>query len=446
MGSPCGQTGRRATTDSTLQQRGNFVGISVYEKLICVLAGVNLEVLVYSTGTKILCQPVDSQNSWVSKSSICPGSTMAHVVLIPGLSRGSAGAICTQAALWGFTASTVRHLTLASIMKSRRKTDHLERTASVHRREVGAAGIGACQGKLPTYSPRQEEEGINNKQRKRGKGFYSREQRTDISGATLRVMAAAKVCEITHESPSVKSLRLLVADKDFSFKAGQWVDFFIPGVSVVGGFSICSSPQQLERERIIELAVKYTDHPPAVWVHSKCTLDSEVALRVGGEFFFDPQPTDAPRNLVLIAGGVGINPLLSILRHSADLHRDHADKGSSYEIGTIKLFYSAKNTNELLFKLDPICLIFQKDILNLVHEFPEKITCSFHVTKQIAQISAELKPYVTDGRITEKEIRDHISAETLFFVCGPPPMTDFFSKHLESHHVPKEHICFEKWW
>ncbi|KAH0510268.1 Oxidoreductase NAD-binding domain-containing protein 1 [Microtus ochrogaster] len=166
-----------------------------------------------------------------------------------------------------------------------------------------------------------------------------------------QVMATAKVCEIAQESPSVKSLRLLVADKDFSFKAGQWVDFFIPGVSVVGGFSICSSPQLLEQERIIELAVKYTDHPPAIWVHKKCTLDSEVALRVGGEFFFDPQPTDAPRNLVLIAGGVGINPLLSILRHSADLHRDQADRGRGYDIGAIKLFYSAKNTSELLFKI-----------------------------------------------------------------------------------------------
>uniref|UniRef100_UPI003B3BB708 oxidoreductase NAD-binding domain-containing protein 1 isoform 5 n=1 Tax=Rattus norvegicus TaxID=10116 RepID=UPI003B3BB708 len=142
---------------------------------------------------------------------------MAHV-LIPGLSRGSVGAICTQAASWALPTSTLRSLTLASVMRSRRKTDHLERTATVLRREV---------------------------------------------------MAAAKVCEITHESPSVKSLRLLVADKDFSFKAGQWVDFFIPGVSVVGGFSICSSPQQLERERIIELAVKYTNHPPAVWVHNK---------------------------------------------------------------------------------------------------------------------------------------------------------------------------------
>uniref|UniRef100_A0A8C9QQ50 Oxidoreductase NAD-binding domain-containing protein 1 n=1 Tax=Spermophilus dauricus TaxID=99837 RepID=A0A8C9QQ50_SPEDA len=306
--------------------------------------------------------------------------------LISGLFRGCVGAVCTRAAASKLTSSTSRTLTFTCIMKSKRKTDHLERTASVVRREV---------------------------------------------------VAAAKVCGAASESPSVKSLHLLVTDKDFSFKAGQWIDFFIPGVSVVGGFSICSSPRLLEQERMIELAVKYTNHPPALWIHNKCTLDSEVAVRVGGEFFFDPQPTDAPRNLVLIAGGVGINPLLSILRYSADLHRERANKGSGYEIGTIKLFYSAKNTGELLFK---------KNILDLVNEFPEKIACSLHVTKQTTQISAELKPYITEGRITEEEIKDHISKETLFYICGPPPMTDFFSKQLENNHVPKEHICFEKWW
>lgn len=220
-------------------------------------------------------------------------------VMIPGLLRCSVGAIGSEAASLRLTLSTLRHLTLSSIMKSKRKTDHMERTASVVRREI---------------------------------------------------VSAAKVCGAASESPSVKSLRLLVADQDFSFKAGQWVDFFIPGVSVVGGFSICSSPRLLEQERMIELAVKYTNHPPALWVHNTCTLDSEVAVRVGGEFFFDPQPADASRNLVLIAGGVGINPLLSILRHAADLLREQANKRSGYEIGTIKLFYSAKNTSELLFK------------------------------------------------------------------------------------------------
>ncbi|EHB10488.1 Oxidoreductase NAD-binding domain-containing protein 1 [Heterocephalus glaber] len=307
-------------------------------------------------------------------------------ILAPGLVGGAVGAVCTRAVSSRLTPSTVRHLTLSSTMKSNRKTDHLERTASVVRREV---------------------------------------------------VAAAKVCGAASESPLVKSLRLLIADKDFSFKAGQWIDFFIPGVSVVGGFSICSSPRLLEKERMIELAVKYANHPPALWIHNECALDAEVAVRVGGEFFFDPQPTDPPRNLVLIAGGVGINPLLSILKYSADLHREWANKRSGCEIGTIKLFYSAKNTSELLFK---------ENILDLVNEFPEKIACSLHVTKQTTQISAELRPYITEGRITEEQIKDHISNETLFYICGPPPMTDFFSKQLENNHVPREHICFEKWW
>lgn len=89
----------------------------------------------------------------------------------------------------------------------------------------------------------------------------------------------------------------------------------------------------------------------------QCTLDSEVALRVGGQFFFDPQPSDASRNLVLIAGGVGINPLLSILRHAADLYRERASKGQGYEMGTVRLLYSAKDTSELLFKVgSSVCL------------------------------------------------------------------------------------------
>lgn len=310
----------------------------------------------------------------------------AAAVVVLGLFRGSARPLCPQAASLRLALHSWRRLSLTSIMRSKRKADHMEKTSDVFRQKM---------------------------------------------------VSPAKVCGIVNESPKVKRLRLLVTKKEISFKAGQWVDFFIPGISVVGGFSICSSPSLLEQEQMIELAVKFTEHPPSLWIHNQCTLDSEVAVRVGGEFYFDPQLADASKNLVLIAGGVGINPLLSILRHSADLHRERADKGSGYEIGKIKLFYSATDTSELLFK---------KNILDLVNEFPEKITCSFYVTKQTTEISPDLKPYITEGRITEKEIRDHISEDTLFYICGPPPMTDFFSKYLESSHVPKEHICFEKWW
>ncbi|NXA51568.1 OXND1 protein, partial [Nothocercus julius] len=117
-----------------------------------------------------------------------------------------------------------------------------------------------------------------------------------------------------------------------------------------------------------------------------CAPGSEVALRVGGDFFFDPQPGDPPVKVVLVAGGVGINPLFSILLHVADLHESQESKGGGYKMGTVSLYYSAKNTNELLFK---------KNILGLMDAFPGKITCRFHVTQQRSQICKELQPHIT---------------------------------------------------
>uniref|UniRef100_A0A8C3LDI2 Oxidoreductase NAD-binding domain-containing protein 1 n=1 Tax=Chrysolophus pictus TaxID=9089 RepID=A0A8C3LDI2_CHRPC len=216
------------------------------------------------------------------------------------------------------------------------------------------------------------------------------------------VISQAKVCGITSESETVKRLRLAITNKDFTFKAGQWVDFFIPGVSVIGGFSMCSSPGLLEREGVIELAVKYADHPPARWIHTECTLDSEVALRVG-----------------------------------ADLHGYQESKGNGYKMGTVKLYYSAKNTNELLFK---------KNILGLMSALPGKITCHFHVTQQNSPICEELQPHITEGRISGKDLEKHVSKDTLWYICGPPPMIESISQLLYNSGVHRNCVFFEKWW
>ncbi|XP_030120798.2 oxidoreductase NAD-binding domain-containing protein 1 isoform X2 [Taeniopygia guttata] len=271
---------------------------------------------------------------------------------VPQLLRGAQSRIFpSHSPLGVLRHSAFCYCTGNGTIKSKRKMDHLERTANNFRQEV---------------------------------------------------ITQAKVCGITNESETVKRLRLAIANKDFTFKAGQWVDFFIPGVSVVGGFSICSSPGLLEREGILELAVKHTAHPPAHWVHTECTLDSEVALRVG-----------------------------------ADLHGYQEGKGNRHELGTVKLYYSAKNTSELLFK---------KNILGLMKAFPGKITCCFHVTQQRSQICEELQPHITEGRISEKDLEKHISNDTSWYICGPPPMIESISKLLTNIGVPRNRIFFEKWW
>lgn len=248
----------------------------------------------------------------------------------------------------------------------------------------------------------------------------------------------AQVCGIINESDTVKRLRIAV-HPDFIFKAGQWVDFFIPGVEKVGGFSMCSSPGLLQREGVIELAVKYTNHPPAHWVHTVCTVGSSVAMRVGGDFFFDPSPSDPSVDLLLVAGGVGINPLYSILLHTTDLLRlNQTSGGRDYNIGSVHLCYSAKNSQELLFK---------SSIIEACREFPDKFSCDFHVTQQSTDVDPRLQPFIKRWRITEEELRAHVDPQrTLCYLCGPPPMIEAISKTLMDMGLPKDRILFEKWW
>ncbi|XP_010138210.1 PREDICTED: oxidoreductase NAD-binding domain-containing protein 1-like [Buceros rhinoceros silvestris] len=101
---------------------------------------------------------------------------MAHATIyvgftVPQLLRGARGIFPTRSALVLLRHSAFCYCTANGTIKSKRKMDHLERTANNFRQEV---------------------------------------------------ISQAKVCGITNESETVKRLRLAVADKDFTFKAGQW--------------------------------------------------------------------------------------------------------------------------------------------------------------------------------------------------------------------------------
>jgi hypothetical protein len=65
------------------------------------------------------------------------------------------------------------------------------------------------------------------------------------------------------------------------FRAGQWVDFFIPGLAKVGGFSMWSPPVKLEEDSELELAIKRSTWPPAHWVHTKAEVGSELSVKIG---------------------------------------------------------------------------------------------------------------------------------------------------------------------
>ncbi|XP_064614221.1 oxidoreductase NAD-binding domain-containing protein 1-like [Liolophura sinensis] len=244
------------------------------------------------------------------------------------------------------------------------------------------------------------------------------------------VISPATVTSITQLSATVKGLKLKVHDLRLRFKAGQWVDMTIPGVDVVGGFSMSSSPRQLCDKGMIDLAVKHSSHPPAAWVHEKCKTGDQVTVRTGGDFYYDPQPGDLPTHLLLLAGGVGINPLISILRHVTDLNQSDMEKPVQ-----ARLLYSARSEDELIYK----------DALISLEENHKNVKCQFFVTKELCT-----HPVLKSGRITKTEIEEAVrelgADQTTCYICGPFPMIKSLEGQLLTLDVPPERILYEKWW
>ena len=106
-------------------------------------------------------------------------------------------------------------------------------------------------------------------------------------------------------------LRLPIAE-DFIFEAGQYIDIFLPG-GRRRSFSIASPPHDA---RPLELHIRrvaggeFTDR----LFHEDMRLSLLSIEGPLGQFTYRAQAGRAPR-MLLIGGGTGIAPLLSILRH-----------------------------------------------------------------------------------------------------------------------------------
>ena len=255
-------------------------------------------------------------------------------------------------------------------------------------------------------------------------------------------------------TPTVRALELLIAAEDaaaFTFRAGQLVDLQAPGVEQLGGFSMCSSPASLPT---VELAVK--DAPnwaPARWCNRDAQVGDAVELRVGGDLTIPPSEADA--DLLLIAGGIGINPLLSMLRDLAD---SAVPQYGMKATGTGRrqrahLMYSASSFDELAF-LPEIQAMVKKAL-----RYSVNITAEMRVTgdgagwtgrrgrfgaPDVASAVASMSEY--GARSDAKSGATLVPARPTVYLCGPPPMIDELSEHALSEGVPEARVRYERWW
>ncbi|MGH4036677.1 MAG: FAD/NAD(P)-binding protein [Sphaerochaeta sp.] len=208
------------------------------------------------------------------------------------------------------------------------------------------------------------------------------------------------ITEITRETPDVKTFRVMGLDgkKLFPSKPGQCAMISAPGLGEAM-ISITSSPTKDYTEFSIKKAGTLT-----TWMH-EAEVGQQIAVRGP---YGKPFPVDEDfkgKNLLFIAGGIGLAPLFSVIDYCLDKPDDY---------GKINVIYGSRSKDDLV------------DYEKLL-EMGKKKNCQVNLT-----IDREQEGW--DGHVGfvptyVKELNPDLSYTVV--VCGPPIMIKFTLQGLE---------------
>ena len=238
---------------------------------------------------------------------------------------------------------------------------------------------------------------------------------------------SVRIADIQKISPTVKSFALALDGKPFTFLPGQWIDCFIEidGLTEVAGYSMTSSPTEPDW---FSIAVKRVgDNPVTDFIHDHAKVGDTLMVEGGsGDFHYTGSDFhytgNDPHPLALIAGGIGITPIASIVRYIAQ---------SDVQVPTT-LIYSAATPFELLFR---------QEFETMASRVP-----NFRTHFTVTQPHSEQWNGNT-GRITATTLRTAgITPNHLCYICGPPEMIQAMLTALKEIDVPEERLQYEQWW
>ena len=155
----------------------------------------------------------------------------------------------------------------------------------------------------------------------------------------------ATIAGIAYDTPRVKSF-LFATPAPISFRAGQHVDVRLTapdGYQAERSYSIASAP---ERADGIELAIeRLDDGEVSPFFHEVAEIGDAIELRgpIGGHFVWSVEDGGP---LLLLGGGSGVVPLMSMLRH-------RAARGS--DVPALLLF-SARTWEDVIFRDELIAM------------------------------------------------------------------------------------------
>jgi benzoate/toluate 1,2-dioxygenase reductase subunit len=229
-------------------------------------------------------------------------------------------------------------------------------------------------------------------------------------GALGPALRPASIETITALAPDVVELTLRAQDgAAFDFLPGQYANIELPGAGVLRSYSFCNTPGET---RAVFTIRKVPGGLTGAWL---ATAEIGQALRVSapfGRFFL----RDTARPLVLVGGGTGIAPLLSMLRGLA---------AAATKPSQIDLVFGVNDAAGLFYRAELVqaLAVFPRSVLHLAamqggDGFAGMIGTAVDALAELA-----------------------LPAGAHAYLCGPPPMIDAARAVLGSNGVA-EHAIF----
>ncbi len=219
------------------------------------------------------------------------------------------------------------------------------------------------------------------------------------------------ITDVRIDTPDIKTFRVVTPDgkKAFDHRPGQCAMLSIPGVGEAM-FSITSSPTNTE---YMEFSIKkcgcVTD-----WLH-QAEVGQQLTIRGP---YGKPFPVDSEfsgKNLLFIAGGVGLAPLRSVINYC----RDNRDK-----YGEIDIVYGSRSKEDLL------------DYDEIINEWVTDKGIKVHLTIDNAQDDWDGHVGFVPSFVKELGF----STDKTAVLCGPSVMIKFTLEELVAMGFEKEQV------
>lgn len=230
----------------------------------------------------------------------------------------------------------------------------------------------------------------------------------------MKHFAPVTVLAVVDETPTIKTIRL-ARPEGFEFEPGQFltVRVRVDGHEHARCYSLSSSP---EARGYLEVSVRrqgLVSHA----LHAAARPGSTLSIK--GPLGAFKYPAEDDRPIVLLAGGIGITPLISMLRHAV----------ASSPTRPVTLVYSARSVEDLAFR-DELASISRRHHQVRVH---------------LAVSGQGGGPELYSGHIDETLLRATVPdiSHSVCFICGPAPMIESMKLVLGSLGVPAAQIRHE---